>query len=199
MNRNDTDRSGVRKSVRHSDRTPRAGSGVKSRLLLEPAVQTWLNGYLNLSAYKGKKCVVWSLGSNEKILVRLRLCLSYNDENTKQPQIKLTTNLNIQNDVFICVPHKLLLLLQLHQHPIAVLGVEEHVGLKVKVYYLKSLGWVTILMLLLPVMTNKFELIEWFCQYEVQSSGISSSKESVNVAFFSKDLSVQYPWVTVTV
>ena len=106
MNTNATDRSGVRKLVRHSGirqsavpchadhpavRTePRAGSGVKSRLLLEPAVQTRLNGYLNLSAYKGKKCVVWSRGSNEKILVRLRLCLSYNDENTKQPQIKLT-------------------------------------------------------------------------------------------------------------
>ena len=29
-------------------------------------------GYLNLSAYKGKKCLVWSLGSNEKILVRRR-------------------------------------------------------------------------------------------------------------------------------
>ena len=29
------------------------------------------------------------VGSNEKILVRLRLCLSYNNENTKQPQIKL--------------------------------------------------------------------------------------------------------------
>ena len=75
------------------------------------------------------------VGSYEKILVRLRLCLSYNDENTKQPQITLyilsslfDKNLNIQNQnyVFICVPHKLLLLLQLHQHPIAVLGVEEH-------------------------------------------------------------------------
>ena len=109
MNTNATDRSGVRKSVQrsgfsqaavpcHADRpavqiglpcgpNPRAGSGVKSRLLLEPAVQTRLNGYLNLSAYKGKMCVVWSLGSNEKILVRLRLCLSYNNENTKQPQI----------------------------------------------------------------------------------------------------------------
>ena len=78
------------------------------------------------------------VGSYEKILVRLRLCLSYNDENTKQPQITLyilsslfDKNLNIQNQnyVFICVPHKLLLLLQLHQHPIAVLGVEEHDGL----------------------------------------------------------------------
>ena len=38
-------------------------------------------------------------------------------------------------------------------------------------------------MILLPVMTNKFELIKCFSQLGVQSSGISSSKESVNVAF----------------
>ena len=56
-------------------------------------------------------------------------------------------------------------------------------GLWVKVYYLKSLRWVTLLMLLLPVRMYKFGLIRWICHHGVQSSGVSSSNESVNVAF----------------
>ena len=50
-------------------------------------------------------------------------------------------------------------------------------------YYLKSLGWVTLLMLLLPVMMNKFGVIKWICHHEVHSSGVSSSNESSSVVF----------------
>ena len=51
------------------------------------------------------------------------------------------------------------------------------------VYYFKSLVYVTPLMLLLPVMMNKFELIEWICQHGVASSKISSYKDSEIFSF----------------
>ena len=52
--------------------------------------------------------------------------------------------------------------------------------------------YVTPLMLLLPVRMNIFGLIEWICQYGVHPSEISSSKDSVNVAFVQGIMSYSY-------
>ena len=53
---------------------------------------------------------------------------------------------------------------------------------KVIVYYLKSLGW-DLFDVAIDCDDGQIQLIEWFCQHGVHSSGLSSSTESFNVAF----------------